>query len=46
MDDSALDRTLAGAIVAKLEGYKAIFAGNGRKRLNDFVNAATKRLQK
>ena len=33
VDDSAMDRHLAGAIVQKLEGWQAVFAGNGREAL-------------
>ena len=33
VDDSAMDRHLAGAIVQKLEGWKAVFAGNGVEAL-------------
>jgi CheY-like chemotaxis protein/anti-sigma regulatory factor (Ser/Thr protein kinase) len=33
VDDSAVDRHLAGAIVHKLEGWQAIFAGHGREAL-------------
>jgi CheY-like chemotaxis protein/anti-sigma regulatory factor (Ser/Thr protein kinase) len=33
VDDSAIDRHLAGAIVQKLEGWKATFAGNGVEAL-------------
>jgi CheY-like chemotaxis protein len=33
VDDSAMDRHLAGAIVQKLEGWKAAFAGNGVEAL-------------
>jgi CheY-like chemotaxis protein/anti-sigma regulatory factor (Ser/Thr protein kinase) len=34
VDDSAMDRHLAGAIVQKLEGWQAIFASNGREALD------------
>ena len=33
VDDSAMDRHLAGAIVQKLEGWQAIFASDGREAL-------------
>jgi CheY-like chemotaxis protein/anti-sigma regulatory factor (Ser/Thr protein kinase) len=33
VDDSAVDRHLAGAIVHKLEGWQALFASNGREAL-------------
>src|SRR4051812_8454158 len=33
VDDSAIDRHLAGAIVQKQEGWKASFAGNGVEAL-------------
>jgi CheY-like chemotaxis protein/anti-sigma regulatory factor (Ser/Thr protein kinase) len=33
VDDSPLDRHLAGSIVQKLEGWQATFAGNGREAL-------------
>jgi CheY-like chemotaxis protein/anti-sigma regulatory factor (Ser/Thr protein kinase) len=33
VDDSAIDRHLAGAIVQKLQGWKATFAGNGVEAL-------------
>jgi CheY-like chemotaxis protein/anti-sigma regulatory factor (Ser/Thr protein kinase) len=33
VDDSAMDRHLAGAIVQKLEGWRAVFAGNGVEAL-------------
>ena len=33
VDDSVIDRHLAGAIVQKLEGWKATFAGNGVEAL-------------
>ena len=33
VDDSAMDRHLAGAIVQKLEGWQAVFAGNGVEAL-------------
>jgi len=33
VDDSVIDRHLAGAIVQKLEGWKASFAGNGAEAL-------------
>jgi CheY-like chemotaxis protein/anti-sigma regulatory factor (Ser/Thr protein kinase) len=33
VDDSAVDRHLAGAIVHKLEGWQAVFAANGREAL-------------
>lgn len=33
VDDSLMDRHLAGAIVQKLEGWQAIFAGNGKEAL-------------
>jgi CheY-like chemotaxis protein/anti-sigma regulatory factor (Ser/Thr protein kinase) len=34
VDDSAMDRHLAGAIVQKLEGWQAIFACHGREALD------------
>jgi CheY-like chemotaxis protein/anti-sigma regulatory factor (Ser/Thr protein kinase) len=33
VDDSAMDRHLAGAIIQKLDGWKAVFAGNGIEAL-------------
>ncbi len=33
VDDSAMDRRLAGAIIQKAEGWKAVFAGNGVEAL-------------
>src|SRR5579872_5620402 len=34
VDDSLMDRHLAGAIVQKLEGWQAVFAGNGKEALD------------
>ena len=34
VDDSAMDRRLAGAIIQKAEGWKAVFAGNGVEALD------------
>jgi CheY-like chemotaxis protein/anti-sigma regulatory factor (Ser/Thr protein kinase) len=34
VDDSAVDRHLAGAIVGQLEGWRAAFAANGREALD------------
>jgi CheY-like chemotaxis protein/anti-sigma regulatory factor (Ser/Thr protein kinase) len=33
VDDAAMDRHLAGAIIQKLEGWQAVFAGNGVEAL-------------
>ena len=33
VDDSAMDRRLAGAIIQKAEGWKPVFAGNGVEAL-------------
>ena len=34
VDDSAMDRRLAGAIIQKAEGWKPVFAGNGVEALD------------
>jgi CheY-like chemotaxis protein/anti-sigma regulatory factor (Ser/Thr protein kinase) len=34
VDDSAVDRHLAGAIVHKIDGWQAVFAANGREALD------------
>lgn len=40
VDDSAMDRHLAGAIVQKLEGWQATFAGHGREALESMARQA------
>ncbi len=40
VDDSAMDRALAGAIMQKLESWKAVFAGNGAEALAVMAAAA------
>jgi CheY-like chemotaxis protein/anti-sigma regulatory factor (Ser/Thr protein kinase) len=40
VDDSSVDRHLAGAIVQKLEGYRAAFAANGREALDAVARQA------
>jgi CheY-like chemotaxis protein/anti-sigma regulatory factor (Ser/Thr protein kinase) len=40
VDDSAMDRHLAGSIVQKLEGWQATFATNGREALESLARQA------